>query len=155
MWNPFKWIDNLWFFTKDYSLRNVCPRCWGNWILPTQRPPSLAHLLHVVLSILPSYHPMSNSPCCCFKAALHFVLTLETASRTGFPALTYHYTSSFSTLSPKLSLKSITWSCRFLLHLFVNLLTDCTIRSNLPAWHHWPFVIWMLCIALDMPMSPL
>lgn len=103
--------------------------------------PTLPRLLHIVLS---SYHPLSILPAIVLKQPSTLHWTLETASRTGFPALTYHYLSSLSTLSPKLSLKSITWSYRFLLQLFVNLLTGCVIRSNLPAWRHWPFVIWTL-----------
>lgn len=111
----------------------------------------------------PAYGPVNtailsshvHSPCHCLKAALHFALGFGNSIQNWFPCLNLSLHQFTLYTVTKISLKSITWSYRFLLQLLVNLLTDCTIRSNFPAWHHWPFVIWMLCIALDMPMSPL
>ena len=82
MWNSLKWIDNLWFFTKDCSLRNVCPRCWGNWILPTQsHSPSPPTYSPDILS------PLVHSPCHCLKAALRFALDFGNSIQNWFPCL--------------------------------------------------------------------
>lgn len=130
------------------------PRPWGNWILSTQLPSSLPDLLHTVLSTLPPNHPVSILSAIVLKQP-SLCTGLCNGIQSCFPALTDHYTCSLSTLSPKLSLKSITWSYRFLLQLLLGLLTNDRIRSNFPAWRSGPFVIWVWYMVLDMPSSPL
>lgn len=105
-WNCLLWTDNLQssqtvyekcmsciLFSYDYIIHCI-PYPWGNWTLSSQLPSSLSHLLHTILSTLPSNQPLSASPCHCINAALHLPVDFHNSNQNRSPYLSLSFCQS-------------------------------------------------------------
>lgn len=127
-------------FSYDYIIHCI-PYPWGNWTLSSQLPSSLSHLLHTILSTLPSNQPLSASPCHCINAALHLPVDFHNSNQNRSPYLSLSFCQStlytitrviFEKHHLVLSIPALTLSS-----------SPCSLQARSNFLHHtWPFVIW-------------